>query len=396
MQVDRYSKLTSSNAALLADATEALRLTTNALLMSPYFLYRLEKGQSEPSNAKWWSYTPTEMAEKLAYFLLNSTPDAALLDAADAGRLTTADDIRTQAERLFATPRGRASVGNFASELFHVDIVFSKAKDATLFPTYTPGLQAAMAHEVPSMFEALVFDQKSSAMNLFTTTRTFVNSDLAALYGLPTTGLTATSWTPVTLPDTGARAGILGTSAIATQYASQKEGSPTLRGKFIREVILCQEIPPPPPNVNTMLADPPPGVTYTKRERLALHRAMAVCASCHNRMDPLGLTLENFDAMGGYRTTDQGKAIDVTGDLDGTAYQGPRELGQLLSKSNDAAKCMVTSLYRYATGHGDQESEQPLIGDLFTHFQSSGYKLRDLILDVVASDGFRYVTPPAP
>ena len=93
----------------------------------------------QPSNAKWWSYTPTEMAEKLAYFLLNSTPDAALLDAADAGRLTTADDIRTQAERLFTTPRGRASVGNFASELFHVDIVFSKAKDATLFPTYTPG-----------------------------------------------------------------------------------------------------------------------------------------------------------------------------------------------------------------------------------------------------------------
>ena len=233
-------------------------------------------------------------------------------------------------------------------------------------------------------------------MNLFTTTRTFVNRDLAALYGLPTTGLTATSWTPVTLPDSGARAGILGTSAIATQYASQKEGSPTLRGKFIREVILCQEIPPPPPNVNTMLADPPPDVTYTKRERLALHRAMAVCASCHNRMDPWASHSKTSTRWAAIAPTDQGKAIDVTGDLDGTTYQGPRELGQLLSKSNDAAKCMVTSLYRYATGHGDQESEQPLIGDLFTRFQSSGYQLRDLILDVVASDGFRYVTPPAP
>jgi hypothetical protein len=392
-QSDRYAQLTSSNAALLGDTTEALRLTTNAILESPYFLYRLERGQPQASSDKWWMFTPSEMAGKLAFLLLNSTPDPALLDAVDGGKLSSADDIQREAVRLFTTTRGRSSAGNFASELFHVDIVLAKAKDQTLYPQYTPSLQAAIVREVPAMFEGLVFDQKASALDLLTTGQTMVNSDLAALYGLPTAGLTSTSWVPGTLPANGPRAGLLGSAVIAAQYAGQKEGSPTLRGKFIREVLLCQAIPPPPPNVNTVLADPPPGVVYTKREKLAIHRAAAVCSSCHSRMDPLGLTLENFDAIGGYRTNDQGKPIDVSGDLDGTPYAGPRELGQLLAKSDDTGRCMVSNLYRYATGRGDVDSDQSVEADLFSKFRASGYQFRDLILDMVSSDAFRFVKP---
>jgi hypothetical protein len=145
-----------------------------------------------------------------------------------------------------------------------------------------------------------------------------------------------------------------------------------------------------------MLVDPPPGVVLTKRQKLAQHETNPTCAACHSLMDPLGLTLENFDTIGQFRATDQGLSIDVSGNLDGTNFNGPIELGQLLSKSPAVATCMLRSIYRYATGHVEVPTEAPVLADLGQRFQSSGYLLRDLMLDLVSSDGFRLVAPPAP
>lgn len=394
-QVDRFTQLITTVAANLGDVYEGIRAGLNSILLSPWFLYRLERG-APVSGSPFWQYTSSEMASRLAYFITNSTPDATLLALADQDGLQTASAVRAQADRLLSTAKGRQSIANFTSELLQLQLIAGRAKDPTLFPQYTPALQNGMMQEIPAMFAGLVLDQKVSAMNLFTTRTTFVNKDLAALYGLPTTGLTSDVMTAASLPSDGLRAGLLGTAGYLSLNGSQKEGSPTLRGKFIREVLLCQEIPPPPPNVNTVLVDPPPGVVLTKRQKLAQHETNPTCAACHSLMDPLGLTLENFDTIGQYRATDQGLPIDVSGTLDGTNFNGPIELGQLLSKSPAVAKCMLRSIYRYATGHVEVPTEAPVLADLGQRFQGSGYLLRDLMLDLVSSDGFRLVAPPAP
>jgi hypothetical protein len=253
-----------------------------------------------------------------------------------------------------------------------------------------------MIAEIPAMFEALALDRGESALELFTTRNTLVTKELAAVYGLPTTGLSSTTLMSATLPANGLRAGLLGTAGFLSLYASQKEGSPTLRGKFIREILLCQTIPPPPPDVNMMLQDPPTGMVRTKREKLIQHENNPGCASCHKFMDPLGLTLENFDAIGKFRIADQGKTIDVSGDLDGTSFSGPIELGQQLAKRPEVAACMVRNIYRYGTGHVETPSEAPVISDLTARFEAGGYHLKDLMLDLVSSDGFRFVAPAAP
>ncbi len=394
-QLERETALAASLAQIFGNATDALRATTNALLQSPNFLYRLERG-APAGAAGVWRFTANEMASRVSYFLTNSAPDAALLDAAEQGKLTTADGVRAEAQRLTdggaGTP-GRESVRNFATELFRLEIVSARAKDPS-FVAYTPSLQQAMVREVPSMLEDLVFEQAAPATNIFTTRTTYVNADLAKLYGLDASGLTADSWVKVSLPANGLRVGYLGTGAFLSEFANQKEGSPTQRGKFIRTALLCQAIPDPPPNVSTNLADGPAGVHQTRREKLAVHRQQgATCNGCHALMDPLGLPLENFDAIGAYRETDGGLPIDVSGDLDGAAFNGPVELGKLLSQNDQVASCLIRNLYRYATGVLEAKQQEPAIGQLTSQFKANGNDLRKLMVELVASDGFRLVAP---
>ena len=395
-QVTRYTTLIANVAATLGDVNEGMRAGLQGLLLSPNFLYRIERGAAPAGGGNgFWQYTGSEVATRLSYFLTNSTPDATLLDLADGNGLQTKEAILAQADRLLGTAVGRESIGNFASELYQLQIIASRAKDPK-FTDYTPALQTAMMQEIPAMFQAIAFDRNASALELLTTRSTFVTKELAALYGLPTTGLSSTSLSATTLPADGLRAGLLTTAAFLSLYANQEEGSPTQRGKFIRETILCTPIPLPPPDVSTVLPDPPAGVVSTKRQQLATHQTVASCAVCHKMTDPLGLTLENFDAIGKYRSTDHGLAIDVSGELAGRMFSGPVELGQTVAAQPAAADCLVRNMYRYGTGHVETSAEQPVLDALKSTFRTGGYHVRDLMRDIVASDGFRFVAAPAP
>lgn len=392
-QLDRETTLAASLAQTFGNTTDALRATTNALLLSPYFLYRLERGEPDASTGA-GHYTGYEMASRLSYFLTNSGPDEALLASAERGGLASADGVRGEAQRLLETAAGRESVRNFSAELLRVGQVASKAKDATLYPSYTPALQQALMREAPSMFEDLVFEQRRPVTDIFTTRTTFVNADSAKLYGLNAVGMGSDSWVKVTLPADGLRAGLLGTGAFLAQFANQKTGSPTTRGKFIRTVLMCQIIPDPPPNIATTLEDPSDGTVLTTREKLAKHREQGgTCSGCHSLMDPVGLPFENFDAIGAYRATDQGKPIDVTGRLDGVDFNGPLELSQLLSENATVAACMVRGLYRYATGLVENAGQEPVIAQLVQQFETDGRDMKKLMVDLVTTDGFRLVTP---
>lgn len=389
---DRLTTLAGTLSQSLGSATDGLRKTADAILLSPNFLYRLERGAPQPGSS-FWRYTGYEVASRLAFFLTNAAPDEALLAAAEHGRLDAPEGIRAEAERVLATAAGRESAGNFVTELFHTAIINGRPKDPT-FTSYTPSVQAAMIREIPAMFEDLVFDQGAPATDIFRTHTTFVNADLAKLYGLDATGLTSDSWLKVTLPADGLRAGYLGTGAFLAQFANQKEGSPTLRGKFIRTALFCQAIPDPPKDVSPVFADPPPGVVLTKRQKLEQHRAKgATCSGCHSLMDPLGLPLENFDAIGAFRQTDQGQPIDVSGELDGVAFNGPLELGQQLSQNETVAACLVRNLYRYATGVLEEPAQEAAIVQLVNEFKTDGRDFKRLTLALVSGDGFRYVAP---
>ena len=325
-ELDRLMGVAVKASTELGAAIEGARWATVALFISPNFLYRPELGATTASGSL--RLTNYEIASRLSFLVWGSLPDKMLLDQAASGMLDTADGIRTAATRLLDAAAGREAVGAFAEEYMRLDRIATQAKDAALFPEYGAALQTAMVRDMRGTWEAIAFDDRTSALDLFTTTKVVVNSDLARLYGLDTTGLTSTTFQTRALPADGPRLGILGKAGFLSQFANQKEGSPTLRGKFIREALLCTPIPSPPGDVDIVLEDPPADMPLTKRQRLEMHRTEAGCAGCHQFMDPLGLPLETFDAIGRYRTTDHGLPIDPSGDFDGQPVADARGLGQ--------------------------------------------------------------------
>jgi hypothetical protein len=389
-EIDRLATVAASAATELGSATEGARWATIALFTSPNFLYRPELGAPAANGSL--RFTGYELASRLAFLVWNSLPDDGLLDKAENGTLGTASAIRDAVTALLDTPAGREAVGAFAEEYMRLDRLVTQAKDGGLYPEYTPALQAAMARDMRDTWTSVAFDDRASAFELFTTTKVVVNADLASLYGLPTTGLDSNTFGVLTLPPDGPRAGILSKAGFLSQFANQKEGSPTLRGKFMREALMCQTIEPPPGNVNTVLPEFP-DMPMTKRQRLELHRTDDNCSGCHSLMDPLGLPLENFDAIGKYRTTDHGLPIDPTGDFDEAPVADARDLGVVVSQSPLVTGCLVRKYYSYAMGYPERPADGSVVNAVAASFQASGFKLRDLVLAVVTQDAFSSVAP---
>jgi hypothetical protein len=391
VELDRLMAISVKASTDLGGAVEGARWATVALFISPNFLYRPELGAATTAGAR--RLTNYEIASRLSFLVWGSVPDKMLLDQAANGMLATTEGIRTAAARLLDAPAGREAVGAFAEEYMRLDRIATQAKDASLFPEYGAALQTAMTRDLRGTWEANAFDDRTSVLDLFTTTKVLVNTELARLYGLETTGLSSTTFQTRSLPANGPRVGILSKAGFLSQFANQKEGSPTLRGKFVREALLCTPITLPPGDIDIVLEDPPADMPQTKRQRLELHRTAASCKSCHQHMDPLGLPLETFDAIGRYRTTDHGLPIDPSGDFNGQAVADARGLGQAAGSSEAVARCLVRKYYAYAVGHEERVEDRSVLNTLADSFHASGYKLRDLILDVVTNDAFTAVAP---
>jgi hypothetical protein len=338
------------------------------------------------------------MASRLAFLIWNSVPDDTLLDEAANGTLQTADGIRAAATRMLASPAGRDAAGTFAEEYLRLDKIVAQPKDPALFPAYVPALQAAMVRDMRDTWESVLFDDQGSMLSLFTTNKAVVNSELAALYGVSAMGLSSSTFQTVALPDTGARVGILGKAAFLSQWANQHEGSPTLRGRFLREAFLCSPVPPPPMNVNTDLSDPEGTPPRTHRQKLEEHSTNPGCAGCHALMDPMGFPFENFDAIGAYRTTDNGFPVDPSGSFpnsDGTStpVNNAREYQAAAAASDLVAKCFVRQFYAYAMGHMERDADGSVLNALSQSFAASGFKFQDLVLNLVTHEAFSAVAP---
>jgi hypothetical protein len=316
-----------------------------------------------------------------------------LLDAAGKDSLSTADGVTAQAQRMMADPHAQQGMAAFVDDLYALRNLHDVQPDPKLFPTFTETLRSAMQTEFEMRVIDMVFTTRGDYLSLLDNKITFVNDELATHYGLPTAGSTA--FRKVTIPADSPRAGILGSGAILAGLALPQRTGPTRRGKYIRETLLCEPIPPPPSNVVTQLP-PPTDPTATMRTRLTAHRTVAFCSACHSLMDPLGFGLENFDAIGKYRTLENGHPVDATGNLDGATFDGLAQMGTVLRNAAVSGPCFVSKVYMNAQSREAAQADATILDALASGFAASGNKADQLLLSLVSSDPFRFVEPNKP
>ncbi|MCB9665808.1 MAG: DUF1592 domain-containing protein [Alphaproteobacteria bacterium] len=371
-----------------AGAWEALRLVLSGLLQSPSFLYRVELGEPDPTappDAPRLRYADTELATRLSYLLWGDAPDEALLDAAEAGLLADPTGLEAQVDRMLADPRAAHGLEAFLRELLQVDGLQIVEKDEALFPDF-PQQREALADQLLQTALAAVREQ-GGFRALFTTRTLFVDDRTAPLYGLPSPGSILPS--RVTAP--AERAGVLTTAGFLALHAYPGKTSPALRGLFVRKTLLCHAIKPPPAGVVTVLPDRTDQGLVTTRELVAVHQDTPACGACHRYMDPIGLGLEQFDALGRYRQTEHGLPIDPSGELDGIAFADGAALGGLLAQHPALLPCVAAHLVAQAGGFTVDDAH-PEVEALAVGQGGAAAMLRAVAL----SDLFRLAWPADP
>lgn len=389
-EVTRYTNLAMVTAQRNKNAYAGASYVVTAFLQSPLFLYQVEVGEKDPDEGSRRRLTGVEIATRMAFFLTDRPPDEAMIDVAESGKLQTRDEIRAAAMAMLEGEGAKRALDGFYEERMKLRQLEQVTKDTTAFPMWKPELRDAMKQESLMLLRDVVWTQNGDYRDLFTADYAFVNSDLANLYGVsPVSG---TGFEKRMLPAT--RRGIFGQASFLAIEAHPSTTSPTRRGKFISERMLCMDIPPPPGDVNTVLPEPMMG-PQTMRQRLAKHNENPTCASCHVRMDGIGLALEHFDALGAYRDKDQGLAIDASGEVHGIAkFDGLDGLASLVRERPELDRCWVRSLYRHATGHYEAEADEQALEDVDGKFEESNYRLKQLLVEIVVSDAFRFVDNP--
>jgi len=368
-----------------------LKYAVSAILQSPEFLYRVELGAPSVADGGRNKYTDSEMASRLASLLWVSVPDDALMNAAASGGLSTSAGVLAQAKRMLASPKAHQSIANFANDLYGLDPssgtpLTTTFKDPAVYPNWTKTLPVAMEQELLMRVDDVAFT--GDYLSLYDSPTVFVNNELAKIYGLPQAA--TDGFRKATLPAGSPRVGLLGAGAILASNGLPQRSSPTLRGRFVAQQLLCKTVPEPPPNVNLTVLDMLPAGASVKAT-LEAHRQNAACAACHALMDPVGLGLENFDSVGTYRTSENGVAIDATGVLDGMAFQDEASLGKVLRSHPQAASCFVSKLYEQAQGRERLAVDDPVVDTLRQKFEMSGHRADQLLLDIASHDAYRFV-----
>jgi hypothetical protein len=385
-ELDPYMALVTSAKPQGDTVDFGLKLAVQALLISPDFLFRVET-DPDPASLTPHPLSHHEIASRLSYFLWSSMPDDALFAAADASTLRDGKVLQAQITRMLADPKAQALTQNFAGQWLYTRIISDLAADKTLFPMFDTELKTAMRQETEMLFSDIAFNG-TPADQLITGNFTYLNDRLAAHYGLPATG--SKDLKKVTLSN-NQRGGFMGQGTILASTSHPSRTSPVLRGKWVLEDLLCMDVPAPPPDVNTALPTPPPGSTF--RQVLEAHKQKS-CASCHKLMDPIGFGFENYDAIGRYRTMDNGQPIDSSGAyLDGKAFSGIKELGGMVAADPQFARCMASKLYTYALGRAPQDTaghvDPSTLDVLAWQFAKGGFHFDSLLLNIVASDAFQ-------
>jgi hypothetical protein len=383
-ELNRWTQVGLSAAEAYGAFDRGVEFLLAGLLQSPAFLYLGEVGEPDPANPARRRLTDWELASRLSFFLTNAPPDDLLWAAAAAGALQTEEALRAQARRLLQRPEARAAMTQLFDELFELQRLDSLAKDPQRFPRFVTVLGWSMREETRRTLVDAAFDAPSDLRGLFTRRTTFVDLQLAEHYGLPA----VSGWQQVALP--AGRAGLLTQASFLALQSHPSQNSPTHRGKFIRERLLCMPIPAPPPSVSTTLPETPPGTQRTLRQRLEVHMQSVSCSGCHQVMDPLGFAFEGFDATGRAQALDDGLPIDTSGAFDEHgAFSDAAGLAQQLHDDPRVMACLLKQVYRQGVGHVDLASEGRSLAAAEEAFAASGYRYQALLEALVVSDAFR-------
>jgi hypothetical protein len=383
-EINRLLALSLNAAEVLGGALEGLSFGLAAMMQSPHFLYRVELASPE-TGVEGERFEPYALASRLSFFLWDSPPDDELLEAAASGELSTQAGLKAQAERLMSSPKLKVGLEQLFIEKLKLYKLNTLRKDPLLFDHFSPELMRDAREETLRLIDYYVLERDADLRELITTRERFLTPRLAALYGVPAP--TQEGFKLVTLPEDSPRAGLLSHASLLNINAHPAASSATLRGHFVRTVMLCQEIPPPPPGVNTAIPEAS-GNTLTLRDRVAEHLENPSCAGCHKLLDPIGLALENYDAIGRWRERDNGALIDASGELDGVSFEDPLSLSHVLREHPEFTSCLVKSVARYAIGRLSTDEETPLLDDLNARFERFGYRLKPLLLELVLSPLF--------
>jgi hypothetical protein len=367
------------------DVYQGLEHALASLLLAPEFLFRIESVEPDPSAPGQPRMTGYSKAARLSYFLWDTTPDAALLEAAARGDLHDPAGLRREVERLLQSPRLQVGMRSLFADMLRFDTFPELSKDAELYPVFSSEVAQAMQEQtLLTLVEFLLVDN-GDYRALFTQDAMPMNRPLGMVYAVPVDQ--QEGWENYQFADASARGGLLSQASLLSLHAHAGSSSPTLRGLFVRETFLCQSVPPPPADVDFTM-DEGFAKEATARERLQRHRNEPVCAGCHHLMDPIGLTLEQFDGVGMFRTQENGAVIDVSGELDGKPFSGAKGLGKALSEHPGVPACLVNTVYRYAASQQPSAAQQDFIEALQAGFSTSGYRLRALLQQLATSEAF--------
>ncbi len=370
----------------------AFELTTTAFLESPQFLYRLEFGApaDASSSAGEVPLDDYEMASRLSYFFWQSMPDAELFDAADAGSLHTQAEIEAQARRLLADSRAQIAIADFHRQWLDFDRLLTQNKDSVLFPEWNDAMRNGMREESTRFVEDVFGSGSGTLSELLTSTSTFVNVDIAKVYGVSAKGA---AFEKIDLPG-DQRSGILTQGTFLASRAHSTNGSPPLRGVAVLDALLCDRPPPPPPTANTAAPTSDPTKPKTNRQLFEERTSPSVCQGCHKQINGIGYGFEAFDSIGRYRTMDNGMPVDASGELIGTdvdgKYDGAVDLSHKLASSKKVEACAVLNMYRYAHGRDASADEACKLDSLDTALEKAGGDLRELMVRIATSNEFMH------
>jgi hypothetical protein len=382
-EVEQISSLVDLAQSRGESYEEGMRIAIEAVLLSPKFLFRIESDPGQPAIHR---VSGTELASRLSYFLWSSMPDDELLALAEKGKLSHRAALLAQVRRMMADPKARAFVDNFSGQWLETRNLDSLERDAKLFPDFDAEMRDLMKTETQLFFGAVVKEDRS-VLDFLDGKFTFLNERLAKWYGI--NGVQGREFRRVAL-DGKERAGVLTQASVLTVSSYPTRTSPVIRGKWVLENLLNTPPPPPPPDV-PRLDDEANSANLSLRQRLESHRSNPLCAGCHARMDPLGFGLENYDAVGRWRTSDGAFPIDASGQLPGgRQFSGPEELRSLLlADKQQFVRALSEKMLTYALGRGLETYDRPAVEKIATDVEKHGYRFSQLLISTVESPQFQ-------
>jgi hypothetical protein len=367
------------------DHEASVKPMLTAVLISPRFLLRLETARPELKTP--YGIDGYDLASRLSYFLWSSPPDETLLSLAEKGELSKTEVLEAQARRMLADPRSVALADNFMGQWLQLRGLATHTPDAKKFPAFTPTLRAAMKQEL-SLFLGDVIRKDRPLTELVDSDYTYVNEELARHYGIE--GVKGPEFRRVALKD-HRRGGVITSAAVLMLQSDPERNNVPRRGNYIAASILGTPPPPPPPDIPALEDSKTAGKEQTLRQLLDLHRSKPECFTCHSRIDPLGFSLENFDAIGRWRDVDAGAPVDASGVLpDGKTFTGPVELKQILiARRDEFTKTLTSNLLIYALGRGLQREDDCVLRAAQEAASKNDYKFSSLVVTIVKSFPFR-------